>query len=87
MPKNIGDIKYFSVTETAREIGCSRTTLWRWLKAGVIPPGRKYRNLERLFTLNELALIRGYSMRMEGEVKEEIGQLTLFPGVQPKGRP
>ena len=86
MPKDIGDIKYFTVTETAREIGCSRTTIWRWLKAGAIPRGRKYRNLERLFTQDELALIRGYSMRMEGDEKNEIGQLTLFPGAQPKGR-
>ena len=82
MPRDISGVTYFTVKEVAAILGCSRTTLWRWLKTGLIPKGRRYRNLERLFTSDEIERIRAYANRMEVDDETTNQQLTLFKGVQ-----
>ena len=83
MTREIGGITYYTLTEATHFIGCSRTTLYRWLNGGFIPRGRKFRNLERLFTLEELEVIRAYSVRMDEEI---VGQLPLFTTHGSEGR-
>lgn len=78
MPRKIAGITYYTATEVASEVGCSRTTLWRWLRSGLLPRGRRYRNVERLFTIEELNVIRAHSVRMETVDDIDTVQLGLF---------
>ena len=48
----------FTSAAVARFVGVSRQMLWRWRRAGKIPPGRRYRDRQVLFTQKELHLIR-----------------------------
>lgn len=85
MPREIGGTTYYTLTEATGVLGRSRTTICRWLKSGSIPRGRKYRNLERLFTKEELEAIRRYSVRMEEGEGENVGQLPLFTARKQEG--
>lgn len=71
----IEQIQYLTMTEVAEEIQRSRMTLWRWVKAGHVPTGRRYRNLERLFTIQDLEMIKKYANRLSivGDCSKEEG--------------
>jgi len=55
---------YFSLDLVAREVGVSRTTLWRWRQSGIVPAGYRYRGRLTLFTVTELEAIREYANRL-----------------------
>ena len=61
----IAGATYLSVSQVAKEIGVSRTTLWRWRHEGKIPLGRRYRNGLILFSAAEVGLVREYADRLE----------------------
>ncbi len=65
MPIQIEGVDYFTAADLQRELGVARQTLWRWRKAGKVPPGRKYRDRQVVFTRDETATIREYSNRLE----------------------
>jgi hypothetical protein len=60
----IDGIAYLSVDHVAREVGVSRTTLWRWRQNGTVPVGYRYRGRLTLFTVIELEAIREYANRL-----------------------
>lgn len=61
----IAGTTYLPVTEVAKHVGVSRTTLWRWRHNGKIPLGRRYRNGLILFSPAEVELVRNYADRLE----------------------
>lgn len=65
MPMQIEGVTFYSVSDLTDELGVSRQTLWRWRSDRHVPPGRKYRNREVLFTETEVERIREYANRME----------------------
>lgn len=78
MPREINGTAYFSANEAAKEVGVSRQTLWRWRAAAVIPQGRKFRDRQLIFTLDELEKIRLYANRIEPVGNDARSQLKLF---------
>ena len=77
MPLKIEGTTYYTAAEVARAVGVSRQTLWRWRHAGRVPPGRRYREQQILFTDDELEVIRQYANRLE--------PATSTPGSSEKG--
>ena len=65
MPTEVNGTRYSSTTEVAKRAGVSRQTVWRWRRDGRIPPGRRYRNGQVLFTEDEAARIEEYANRLE----------------------
>ena len=61
----IDGVAYFSAADVARAAGVTRQTLWRWRQDGKVPPGRKYRDKQVVFTTDESELIREYAHRLE----------------------
>jgi hypothetical protein len=64
-PLVIGGVTYFSAAHIHRELGVARQTLWRWRKARKIPQGRRYRDLQVVFTRQEVEAIRKYANRLQ----------------------
>jgi hypothetical protein len=85
MPIHIEGVEYFTAADIHRELDVARQTLWRWRKAGKIPPGRRYRDRQVVFTREEVEAIREYSNRLEPAEVIEPNQLKLFKGNLPKG--
>ncbi len=65
MPIEIKGVIHFTACDVAREVGISRQTLWRWRQNGKVPPGRRYRDHQVLFTDWEMEQIRDYANRLE----------------------
>lgn len=61
----IAGATYLSASQVAKQVGISRTTLWRWRHEGKIPLGRRYRNGLILFSAAEVRLVREYADRLE----------------------
>ena len=78
MPVDVNGTTYFTQSEVAEEIGVTRQTVWRWCKDGKVPPGRRYRSKEQVFTPEELEEIRGYANRLEPIDVSPRDQLGLF---------
>ena len=80
MPTRIHDVEYFSQTEVAERIGVHRTTLWRWKEENSIPPGRKFRGKQVLYTASEVKEIEGFAFRLEPIDGPDRSQLGLLHG-------
>ena len=79
MPTTVHDTTFLTATEVADLAGVSRQSLWRWKKAGVIPPGRRYRGRELLYTRDEVEAIYAHAHRLEPEdAAAHVDQLDLF---------
>ncbi len=66
MPIISGAVKYYRTTEAARHVGISRSTLLRWLDQGRIAmPVRRDRNGWRVFTIEELDVLKGAAEHLE----------------------
>jgi hypothetical protein len=61
----IAGTTYLTAAYVAKQIGVSRTTLWRWRHEGKIPPGRRYRNGLLLFTPTEAEMVRKHADKVE----------------------
>ena len=64
MPIERAGTVYYTLTEVAEKVACSRTSIWRWKKQQKIPPGHRYRDRELLFTPEELQAIYAYAHRL-----------------------
>ena len=72
MPIEIEGKLYYRTSETCERSGISRATLFRWLKAGILEKHYKDRRGWRIFTEEDLNLIRAEA----GKIKVEYA----FPG-------
>lgn len=77
MPVEVDGVTYYSASEVASVVGISRQSLWRWRTVGRVPPGRKYRDRQILFTARELEQVREYANRLE-PVEPASTQFRLF---------
>jgi len=80
MPLDIQGVTYWTATETARSLGLTRQTIWRWGQTGSIPPGRRDRRGRHLFTTGEVEAIRDYAHELRPANGEAPNQLRLFNG-------
>lgn len=78
MPIYIEGAEYVTAQEVAEEVNVSRQTVWRWRRAGKIPPGYRYRNGQLLFTRRELAAIRRFANRLQPSDAADAGQIMIF---------
>ncbi len=72
---------YFTAADVARAAGVARQTLWRWRQDGKVPPGRKYRDKQVVFTSAESEQIREYAQRLEpiaAAATDHRHQMRLF---------
>ena len=76
----IEDALYYTVVEITKELGISRTTLWRWRSDGKIPVGRLYRGGTIVFTTEEFDAVRAFANRLEPVMAANRDQMTLFNG-------
>jgi DNA-binding transcriptional MerR regulator len=58
MPVEINGKTYYRTAEICAKAGISRATLFRWLKAGVLKKTFRDRRGWRMFTENDLELMR-----------------------------
>jgi excisionase family DNA binding protein len=65
MPVVFKNQKYYRTTELCKMIGISRSTLWRWIKAGILEDSAKRdRRGWRLFTEADLKTIEDEVQRV-----------------------
>ena len=67
MPIKIDGQLFYGTTETCEKVGISRATLYRWLQRGLINRLRKDRRGWRLFTEDDLHMIKAEFGRIEIE--------------------
>ena len=82
MPVLIEDARYYTAVEIIKEVGISRTTLWRWRSEGKIPLGRLYRGGAVVFTPEEVDTIRAFANRLEPVQGQSRDQMSLFNGTK-----
>ena len=58
---------YYKTSETCKNAGISRVTLFRWLKSGILTKHYKDRRGWRLFTEEDLNIIRAEAKKIEIE--------------------
>jgi len=73
MPKEIKNQLFYSATETCESTGISKATLQRWIQKGVLNQIRRDRRGFRLFTENDLSVL-----------KVEIERITVEEKPRPK---
>ena len=80
MPLEVGGKTFYKTKEVAELAGVTRQTLWRWQRDDRIPAGRRYRDRERLYTLEEAETVHACAHRMEPrDVPSKFeSQLNLF---------
>ena len=76
-PVEVDGVTYYSASEVVRAAGISRQSLWRWRTGGKVPPGRRYRDHQILFTTRELEQVKEYANRLE-PAEPASSQLRLF---------
>jgi hypothetical protein len=67
VPKEINSQQFYSATETCALIGISRATLQRWIQKGILIKIRRDRRGFRLFTEDDLNLLKAESERINIE--------------------
>jgi predicted DNA-binding transcriptional regulator AlpA len=65
MPVEVDGVTYYSASDVVRAVGISRQSLWRWRTDGKVPPGRRYRDHQLLFTAQEVQQVKEYAHRLE----------------------
>jgi excisionase family DNA binding protein len=68
VPKEINNQQFYSATEVCQMIGISRATLQRWIQKGVLIKIRRDRRGFRLFTEEDLNLLKAEIDRIDIEV-------------------
>jgi DNA-binding transcriptional MerR regulator len=61
----IDGCKYYKTSEACRKTGISRSTLFRWLKVGILEKYYRDRRGWRLFTEEDLSKIRAEARKIE----------------------
>jgi excisionase family DNA binding protein len=67
MTKEINNQLFYSATETCERTGISRATLQRWLQKGVLNKIRRDRRGFRLFTEEDLSVLKVENERINVE--------------------
>jgi DNA-binding transcriptional MerR regulator len=67
MPTEIDNQVYYRTLEVCREAGISRATLFRWICSGIIPKIIRDRRGWRLFTREDLNVIKAEATRIQIE--------------------
>jgi excisionase family DNA binding protein len=67
MPREINHLKFYSATEVCASIGISRATLQRWIQKGILTTIRRDRRGFRLFTDEDLGILKAESDRIQIE--------------------
>lgn len=67
MPIRIDGDLYYTTREACREVAVSRATIFRWLRKGVLKQLRKDRRGWRLFTEDDLDILRAEAEKIEVE--------------------
>jgi DNA-binding transcriptional MerR regulator len=58
--------KYYRTSEICEAVGVSRTTLWRWVKTGIlVDSAKRDRRGWRLFTETDLKIIKAEAQRVK----------------------
>jgi excisionase family DNA binding protein len=70
MPIRIDGDVYYTTREACREVAVSRATIFRWLRKGVLKQLWKDRRGWRLFTEDDLNILRAEAEKIE---VEELG--------------
>jgi excisionase family DNA binding protein len=65
VPLRINGRTYYRTAEVCARTSISRATLFRWLKAGVLPQCQRDRRGWRLYTAEDLSRIREEANRIE----------------------
>ena len=65
MPLEIEGQMYYRTSEACQKTGISRATLFRWLKQGILKRSHKDRRGWRLFTGDDLTIIRAEVTKIE----------------------
>jgi predicted DNA-binding transcriptional regulator AlpA len=73
----VDGVTYYSASEVVRAVGISRQSLWRWRADGKVPPGRRFRDRQLLFTTREVEQVKEYANRLE-PAEPASPQLRLF---------
>ncbi|CAN0509968.1 unnamed protein product, partial [Phaeothamnion confervicola] len=53
VPIELQGESYLRQTEVADLVGVSRQTLWRWRQDRLVPPGKKFRDTQVIYTAEE----------------------------------
>lgn len=69
MPVKIEGRTYYRTSEVCKEAGISRATLFRWLRQDMLDRSYKDRRGWRLFTENDLHIIKMETNRVDVEAK------------------
>ena len=77
MVLTVDGVKYYTTAEITDILSLSRQTLWRWRSEGKVPPGRRFRDKNILFTESEFSDIQNFANRIE-TVTSVTPQLKLF---------
>ena len=67
MTRKINGQVYHRTLEACREVGISRATLFRWLKAGILEATYRDRNGWHIFTTNDLKKLKAESNKVRVE--------------------
>ena len=67
MPIRIDGDLYYTTREMCQEVAVSRATIFRWLRKGVLKQLRKDRRGWRLFTEDDLNILRAEAGKIEVE--------------------
>ena len=67
MPVEIAGQRYYRTSEACAKARVSRATLFRWLKAGILPKSHRDRRGWRLFTEDDVNAILAESNKVEVE--------------------
>ena len=86
--RELSALEYYSQvssSEVCRLFGISRTTLWKWVKAGRIPEPRYVELREPRWRLGELvALLEGLPKMQDAARGLQAAQDNFSPGERPK---
>ena len=72
MPLEVGGKTFYKTKEVAELVGVTRQTLWRWQRDDKILAGRRYRDRERLYTLEEAETVHAYAHLEPGRAPPEF---------------
>ena len=67
MPMEVDGKLYYKTSEACKKTGISRATLFRWLKSGILEKHYKDRRGWRIFTEEDLTLIRSEATKIKVE--------------------
>jgi excisionase family DNA binding protein len=78
MPKLLGGLCFYTVSEVAKSVGIHRMTLLRWIEARKVPDGRRDRNGWRMFSEAQVEAIKDFALSTSDPNSDPDEQMLLF---------